>query len=82
MMSEIFPSRVRGLASSCATLLNWSCAFAITETFGSLKNGITEAGVFWFYGCVCVLGVLYVKVGIPETKVRLCKAVFRVMCGY
>eukprot|EP00048_Salpingoeca_helianthica_P015893 m.229221 g.229221 ORF g.229221 m.229221 type:complete len:497 (+) comp17699_c0_seq1:1102-2592(+) len=70
MMSEIFPSRVRGLASSVATLINWSCAFIVTETFDSLKNAITESGVFWFYGAVCIAGASYVLVGVPETKGR------------
>ena len=70
MMSEIFPSRVRGLASSMATLFNWTCSFTVTETFSEMIKAFTEEGVFWFYGCVCVLGVLFVLFYVPETKVR------------
>lgn len=70
MMSEIFPATVRGTASSAATLLNWSCSFLVTETFKSMISGITEEGVFWFYGSVCVLGVLFVLFKVPETKGR------------
>lgn len=33
IMSEIFPVHVRGLAGSVATLVNWSCSFAVTQTF-------------------------------------------------
>jgi hypothetical protein len=69
MMGEIFPSRVRGLASSVATLVNWSCAFAITESFSSMKSAFSESGVFWFYGAICIIGVTYVALLVPETKV-------------
>lgn len=70
MMSEIFPVRVRGLASSFATMLNWSCSFLVTETFASMNSSLTEAGTFWFYGGVCLLGVAFVLFYVPETKVR------------
>lgn len=32
-MSEIFPGKVRGLAASVTTLLNWTLSFTVTETF-------------------------------------------------
>lgn len=81
MMSEIFPGRIRGLASSAATLLNWSCAFAVTEAFSSMKSGLTEAGVFWLYAGVCVLGVTYVVLGVPETKGRTLEEIERYFNG-
>ena len=70
MMSEIFPVRIRGLASSFATLFNWTCSFIVTETFNSMIEAMTEQGVFWFYGGVCICGMLYVLFYVPETKVR------------
>eukprot|EP00043_Microstomoeca_roanoka_P007023 m.68003 g.68003 ORF g.68003 m.68003 type:complete len:507 (+) comp13662_c0_seq1:177-1697(+) len=70
MMSEIFPSRTRGTASSLATLLNWTCSFIVTETFASIKSALHEQGVFWLYGGVCIAGVIYVWLDVPETKGR------------
>eukprot|EP00045_Choanoeca_perplexa_P007224 m.63910 g.63910 ORF g.63910 m.63910 type:complete len:503 (+) comp13983_c0_seq1:423-1931(+) len=70
MMSEIFPVRIRGLASSFATLFNWTCSFIVTETFNSMIDAMTEQGVFWFYGGVCIAGMLYVLFYVPETKGR------------
>eukprot|EP00730_Choanoeca_flexa_P017114 TRINITY_DN8198_c0_g1_i3.p1 TRINITY_DN8198_c0_g1~~TRINITY_DN8198_c0_g1_i3.p1 ORF type:complete len:505 (+),score=112.64 TRINITY_DN8198_c0_g1_i3:113-1627(+) len=70
MMSEIFPVRIRGLASSFATLFNWTCSFIVTETFQSMKEALTEQGVFWFYGGICICGMLYVLFYVPETKGR------------
>eukprot|EP00053_Salpingoeca_punica_P008839 m.78958 g.78958 ORF g.78958 m.78958 type:complete len:528 (-) comp14770_c0_seq2:332-1915(-) len=70
MMSEIFPAQVRGMASSAAVLLNWSCSFTVTETFESMKSNLTEEGTFWFYSAVCAAGVMYVLLFAPETKGR------------
>ena len=41
LMSEIFPSKARGVASSIATALNWTLAFAITKLFLVLKVGLS-----------------------------------------
>ena len=41
LMSEIFPSKARGVASSIATALNWTFAFAITKLFLVLKVGLS-----------------------------------------
>lgn len=81
MMSEIFPATVRGTASSAATLLNWSCSFLVTETFKSMISSITEEGVFWFYGSVCILGVLFVLFKVPETKGRSLEQIERYFSG-
>jgi len=73
LMGEIFPAEVKGLASSVATAINWSLAFFITKTVGTLTDlfggqptGL--GGVFVAYGCVCALGAVFVKLVIPETK--------------
>ena len=34
-----------------------------------MKSGFTEAGVFWMYAAICVLGSSYVAFFLPETKV-------------
>lgn len=36
VMSEIFPSKVRGVASAACVLTNWSMAFIVTKTFQDL----------------------------------------------
>lgn len=57
MMSEIFPANVRGMASSVATLLNWTFSFVITKTFTNMVDAISEEGVSRSCcgagGCVC-----------------------------
>ena len=68
VMSEIFPLRARGPASSFATLCNWTMAFVVTKTFEDLQSALTDAGVYWFYAGWCFLGFAVVYFFLPETK--------------
>ena len=68
VMSEIFPLKARGPASSLATLSNWLLAFVVTKTYSSLASGLTIQGTFWFYSGCSLLGFVFVFFVMPETK--------------
>ena len=68
VMSEIFPLRARGPASSFATLTNWTMAFIVTMTFKSMVAVFTNQGVYWFYAGFCLAGFIFVYFLMPETK--------------
>ena len=68
LMSEIFPPRPRGSASSIVTVVNWLGMFLVTETFPAMKSDFTEQGTFWFYAGCCLLGFLFTYFFVPETK--------------
>lgn len=68
VMSEIFPLRARGPASSIATLSNWLLAFIVTKTFDSMQEGLTVQGTYWFYSGCCLVGFVFVYLVMPETK--------------
>lgn len=68
IMAEIFPSRVRGTASSIANLINWSCAFIVTKEFVYLQEVLGPAVTFWLFAFSCMASVLYVWRRLPETK--------------
>ncbi|XP_052773540.1 solute carrier family 2, facilitated glucose transporter member 8-like [Mya arenaria] len=68
IMSEIFPSRVRGAASAIAIFTNWSCAFIVTKEFLMIQDWLGPAITFSLFACSCMFSVLYVWKKVPETK--------------
>ncbi|KAI4876571.1 hypothetical protein NFI96_016601 [Prochilodus magdalenae] len=68
VMSEIFPTRARGLGSAVCVLTNWTCAFIVTKTFQNLIDLITSAGTFWMFSVLCALNVIFTILFVPETK--------------
>jgi SP family sugar porter-like MFS transporter len=68
VLSEVFPSRVRGTAMAVATASLWAACFVLTYTFPLLNASLGTAGTFWVYAGVCMLGFAGVKKWLPETK--------------
>ena len=68
VLSEIFPSRVRGTAMAIATGSLWAACFVLTYTFPLLNAVLGTAGTFWVYAAVCAIGFLGVKKWLTETK--------------
>jgi MFS transporter, SP family, arabinose:H+ symporter len=70
IISEIFPTKVRGRAASIATSTLWSGTLLITFTFLSLVNVVKLSGTFAIYGAMSFICLLYVWKMVPETKGR------------
>ncbi|EHM44597.1 sugar porter family MFS transporter [Yokenella regensburgei] len=68
LLSEIFPTRVRGLAMSLGTLALWVACFLLTYSFPLLNASLGAAGSFLLYGVICAMGYLYILRHVPETK--------------
>lgn len=68
VISEIFPTRVRGMAMAVSTFSLWTACFVLTYTFPLLNSALGAYGTFWVYGIICVLGFIFVKKYLPETK--------------
>ncbi|MCF7957534.1 MAG: sugar porter family MFS transporter [Phycisphaerae bacterium] len=67
LISEIFPNRVRGLATSIAVLSLWVANFVLNYTFPIIKDAFNIEVLFWIYAAVCVFGAIFIKYCIPET---------------
>jgi SP family arabinose:H+ symporter-like MFS transporter len=70
IISEIFPTKVRGRAASIATSILWSGALLVTFTFLSLVNVLKLWGTFAVFGVLSLICFLYVWKAVPETKGR------------
>jgi sugar porter (SP) family MFS transporter len=68
VISELFPTRIRGRAMSVATVALWLACLLITVTFLSLVKAFTAAGAFWIYAFLCACTVWFVWRFTPETK--------------
>ena len=70
VISELFPTRIRGRAMSIATLCLWLACILVTATFLSLVEAIGSTGAFWVYAAMSVLNLLFIWRVMPETKGR------------
>jgi sugar porter (SP) family MFS transporter len=68
VISEIFPNRIRGAAVSVAVTALWIACFVLTYTFPILNSKFGPAMTFWLYAAICVLGTIFIKFRLPETK--------------
>lgn len=70
VISEIFPTRIRGAAMSVAVGVLWIACFLLTVTFPILNEHLGAAGTFWAYAGICLVGLVLVARHLPETKGR------------
>ncbi len=68
IMSEIFPTRLRGSAMAAATVVLWAADFAVTLTFPVISDRLNESTAFSIYGAMCVIDFVFILLVLPETK--------------
>ncbi|APY11560.1 arabinose-proton symporter [Seonamhaeicola sp. S2-3] len=68
IISEIFPTKTRGLAMSCATFMVWIGVVAITQFTPVMLENFGGAFTFWIFmvNAIFLLGFIYIK--LPETS--------------
>lgn len=74
LLSEIYPTRIRGRALSVATFFLWGANFVVSQTFPMMDENPALVGQFnhgfpfYVYALFCLALVLTVWKGVPETK--------------
>lgn len=68
LISEIFPSRIRGRAMSICTVVLWLSDFTLSYTFPILTQNIGEGWTFMLYTAVTLLSAIFIWRVLPETK--------------
>lgn len=69
VLGEIFPNRVRAHAASTCILLLWLANFGVSQFFPWLLRTY-EFRVFWMFGVICLIALVFIWKFIPETKGR------------
>ncbi len=70
LISEIYPTRIRGQAMSLASVTIWASDWLITLTFLTLLDHLGARKSFWLYGVACIAAYIFCSRFIPETKGR------------
>jgi MFS family permease len=68
LISEIFPNRVRGVATSIAVISLWLAYFILVFTFPIIEHRFGDALAFWAYAVICAAGFLFILGKVKETK--------------
>jgi MFS family permease len=68
IISEIFPTQIRGLGVAVSVSALWIASFLLTFTFPILRDFLGAAGVFLLYAFICAAGFIFVRRRVPETR--------------
>jgi SP family xylose:H+ symportor-like MFS transporter len=83
ILSEIFPTRIRGRAMAIATVCLWTANLAVSQTFPMLDKNqwlvatFRHAFPFWLYGAFSLVAIVFVIGWVPETKGRTLEEIER-----
>lgn len=70
IVGEVFPLAIRGRASGLASSFNWIGSFLVGLLFPIMTASMPQEAVFAIFGAICLLGVLFIRTCVPETRGR------------
>lgn len=68
LISEIFPTRIRGIAVSVATCALWMACFALAYGFPVIIESLEAPQTFFLFSGICLLYFFILLKYVPETK--------------
>lgn len=67
VISEIFPTKIRGRAMSVATVCLWVSCYLVSQFFPYMLETL-KGTTFWVYAAICVAAFVFIAMAVPETK--------------
>lgn len=67
ILSEMYPTKVRGLAMSIASMALWIANWVVSQIFPNLLEALTLEGTFLLFAACCVPYILIMWKLVPET---------------
>ena len=77
VMSEIFPTKIRGRAMAIATLAVWTTDIVYNQLFPLLRNRLGVSGIFFLFALLLLPQLLFIWKVMPETKGRTLEEIER-----
>jgi SP family arabinose:H+ symporter-like MFS transporter len=68
IISEIYPTKVRGRGMSIATTTLWLVCYLLNQIFPIMQQSLGPAGTFWCFAGGALLTIVLVAWLVPETK--------------
>lgn len=68
IISEIFPNRIRGIATAVAAMALWAADYIVSQSFPPLLNTAGPAITFWIFGAMSLFTFFFTVRLVPETK--------------
>ncbi|KAK4871608.1 hypothetical protein RN001_015732 [Aquatica leii] len=75
MAAEVFPSKVRGIGTGLTTCIAYICNFVIIKIYPLVIKKISNYNMFLLFGCVSLLGTMFVALCLPETNGKTLKEI-------
>ncbi|KAF5281671.1 hypothetical protein FQR65_LT14601 [Abscondita terminalis] len=77
MAAEVFPSKLRGIATGATTCLAYTFSFITVKTYPTMIRTMGNYKLFLFYGGTALFGTIFVAIFLPETKGKTLKEIER-----
>jgi SP family arabinose:H+ symporter-like MFS transporter len=77
IISEIYPTKVRGRAMSIATTALWLVGYLGNQSFPMMQKHLGSDGTFWWFSAAALANFMCVLWLVPETKGRSLEEITR-----
>jgi MFS transporter, SP family, arabinose:H+ symporter len=77
IISEIYPTKVRGRGMSIATTALWLVGYLGNQLFPIMQKSLGSDGTFWCFSAGALLTIILVGLLVPETKGRSLEEITR-----
>lgn len=68
LISELFPTRIRGRAMSICSFMLWGATYAVTQLFPIMVAKLGSTTTYLIFGIFCIVMGIFAKVAVHETK--------------